>query len=131
MIDDYDPEVSPDPDLWLATDEFELEEVIMQYCMANEADLPDFYLHAHIHLAVETQVAMSDKIPVAEAFRRLMDDGLSRHEAIHAVGWVLSQHMVDVVQNPDESTEIDTQYYEKLREFTVAQWYEMVHESDD
>ncbi len=131
MIDAYDPETSPDPDLWLKTDEFELEDVIMQYCMANEADLPDVYMHAHFHMAVETQVAMGDEIPVAETFRRLMADGLSRHDAVHAVGWVLSQHMFDAVQNPGEGTDLDIEYYEKLSKLTVAQWYEESAEVDE
>ncbi len=132
MIDDYDPDVSPDPDLWLVPDESEQEDVVMQYCMANETDLPDVYLHAHIHMAVETQVAMGDEIPVAETFRRLVADGLSRHEAIHAVGWVLSQHMHDAVQNPTEGADLVTQYYENLRKFTVAQWHEeALSESDE
>ena len=131
MIDAYDPEVSPDPELWLATDELELEEIIMQYCMANEAELPDVYMHAHFHMAVENQVAMGDEIPVAGEFRRFMADGLSRHEAVHAIGWVLSKHMFGIVHNPAEGTDLDLKYYEKLKNFTVAQWHEEAAEAEE
>lgn len=131
MIYDYDPEVGPDPNLWLTTDESEQEDAVMRYCMANEADLPGVYLHAHIHMAVETQVAMGGEIPVAETLRRLMADGLGRHEAIHAVGWVLSQHMVDAVRNPAEGAELDLQYYERLGKFTVAQWQDESYSESD
>jgi hypothetical protein len=131
MIDAYDPETSPDPALWLATDELELEDVIMQYCMANEADLPDVYMHAHFHMTVENQVAMGDEIPVAGEFRRLMADGLSRHEAVHAVGWVLSKHMFGIVRNKEKGTDLDLKYYEKLKNFTVAQWHEEAAEAEE
>ena len=131
MISDYDPEVEPEPKLWLEAEESERVDAVLDYCEANEADLPDVNIHAHIHMAVETQVAMGDEIPVAETFRRLMTDGLSRHETIHAVGWVLSQHIFDAVHNSTDGVELDMQYYEKLRKFTVAQWHEDASKSGE
>ena len=131
MISDYDPEVEPEPKLWLEAEESERADAVLDYREANETDLSNVLLHGHFHAVVETQVAMDDEIPVAETFRRLMTDGLSRHETIHAVGWVLSQHIFDAVHNSTDGVELDMQYYEKLRKFTVAQWHEDASKSGE
>jgi len=52
--------------------------------------LPDETLHASIHVIVENQAALGDDTPVAGAIERLMAEDIDRHEAIHAVGSVLS-----------------------------------------
>jgi len=61
MINDYDPEVEPESNLWLETDESERENVVTQFCEANEADLPNVHLHAHIHVVVENQAAIDER----------------------------------------------------------------------
>ncbi|NOY85974.1 MAG: hypothetical protein GXP52_01570 [Deltaproteobacteria bacterium] len=123
MIHDYDPEIEPESEMWLKADEPERVNAVLQYCEAGEANLPNVLLHAQIHAMVETQTAMGDEIPVAGTLRRLVADGLSRHEAIHAVGWVLSRHGFDVMKGHTAGADPNSRYFEDLRKFTAAQWH--------
>jgi hypothetical protein len=46
---------------------------------------------ATVHVIVENQVALGDAFPAKAVLIRLMNEGLDRHEAIHAIGSVLSK----------------------------------------
>jgi hypothetical protein len=45
--------------------------------------------HAANHVIVENQLAMGDATVVPATLARLMQEGLDRHDAIHAIGSVL------------------------------------------
>jgi hypothetical protein len=120
MLTKYDPERAPDPVRWLAGDESHLTDIIMRYHRRTEAELPRPRLHAAMHLIVENQVAMGDELPVAATVARLVRDGLSRHEAIHAVGWVLIEHMAQVARTDEEFDE--ERYNQEVRELTEERW---------
>lgn len=55
-----------------------------------------------IHTVVENQAALGGEYPVAEKLGQLMGEGLNRHDAIHATGSVLAQHLLDVMQDRAE-----------------------------
>ncbi|MCL5428723.1 MAG: hypothetical protein M1347_02815, partial [Chloroflexi bacterium] len=84
----YDPLEAPDPDAWLALDESERRYKTLEYHLLFEKDLPAPEAHATIHTIVETQLAMEVK-PLPATLMRLMEEGLNRHEAIHAIASVL------------------------------------------
>ncbi|HEX6040957.1 hypothetical protein [Longimicrobium sp.] len=72
-------------------------------------------------MMVETQAALADETPVAEAIVRLMGQGLSRHDALHAVGSVLLTHMNEAMAT---NTPIRVAaYYKDIRELTAESWY--------
>jgi len=53
--------------------------------------LPNANPHATTHVTVENQVALDDAYPVQSVLFRLMEEGLSSLDAIHAIGLVLAE----------------------------------------
>lgn len=69
---------------------------------------------------MENQIALGDELPAAATVRRLVRDGLSRHEAIHAVGSVLMNHLGQAAGN---GAEIDQEAYNaEVRALTEERW---------
>ena len=123
-MEEYDPYQDPDPEEWLMTDEGDRTALIEIYHEDAGIDVPNLLVHATIHCIVENQVAMGDEIPVKEAFLRLMKEGLDRHEAVHAVGTVLIQHLHDLELNKIKS-DPNEHYYRNLKKFTAKKWRKM------
>jgi hypothetical protein len=94
---DYDPDVGPDPADWLALDEGERLRRAREYHERHAASLANLEFHAAIHAVIENQIAMGDEMLVRQALERLMAEGLSRHEAVHALGSVLAETMIAIV----------------------------------
>ena len=88
----YDTEEAPNPKEWLALDEWEGTKLIEDYHDSTGEELPYPQFHAIFHTIVENQIAIGEKVP-ARTLRRLMKEGLDRHEAIHAVGSVLDEQI--------------------------------------
>src|SRR6516165_6447052 len=97
----YNPLVSPDPEEWLALGEQERIDLARDYHRKARIRLPNAKVHATVHAIVETQIALGDETPARRTAQRLMDAGLDRHEAIHAIGWVLIQFMSDQMETPN------------------------------
>ena len=119
----YDPDVPPKADAWLALDEDEQIRVVDDYHKRIRVDLPADRrrLHSMIHATVETQLAMN--LPaVVDALRRLQADGLDRHEAVHAVGSVLVDHMHNLLANEGATGDSNQTYVDGLRDLTAASW---------
>lgn len=123
-MDHYNPDVAPDPEEWNALDEIERMLLINDYhSHAQElADGPQG--HAAIHSIVESQVAKGDTMPVAAELDRLVREGLSRHDAVHAIGAVLVEYVhVTMEGNSGEDPEtLNQRYYAKLKKMTARKW---------
>ena len=74
------------------------------------------------HVVVENQVALGEVTPVPETLDRLMDEGLDRHEAVHAIGSILMEIVFDAVHKPDDGSDINANYYRELALLTAANW---------
>ena len=98
---DYDPDVGPDPADWLALDEAERLRQAMAYHRRHDVLAANPEIHAAIHVVIENQIALGDETPVRQALDRLMAEGLTRHEAIHALGSVLTEMIVAVADDAD------------------------------
>ena len=85
----YDPDKAPDPREWLALDEQKRIRLVQNYHQAARIKVPSVKAHAAIHAAVENQIATGFP-PSCRAMERLQKEGLTRHEAIHAIGSVLA-----------------------------------------
>jgi hypothetical protein len=121
MVTKYDPDRASDPRLWLAADESELMKLVARWHERARIRMPNPRAHAALHVMVENQAAMLAETPVAEAIKRLMGEGLSRHEALHAIGSVLLTHM-----NRAASTNIPIgkdAYFADVRGLTKETWY--------
>jgi hypothetical protein len=118
----YDPHSDPAAERWLALDEYERIHLVMAYHRAKRVALPNPQLHATIHAVVENQIALGDEIPVAETLRRLINEGLDRHEAIHAIGSVLAQHMYTLLSDGKPDEDPNLRYFEDLKALTADSW---------
>jgi len=117
----YDPERAPDPARWNALSEEERIEMVERYHRRARIRLPRLRVHAMFHAIIENQVAMGDEAPVAEAIPRLMKEGLSRHDAVHAVASVMANHLHRALATK-EPVDNDA-YFAEVRELTRERWY--------
>ena len=98
-IDSYDPDVAPGAQDWLALGEDQRLALVLAHHAAGTG-LTNARLHAAIHVVVETQLALGDPALVGETLLRLERGGMSRHDAIHAIGTAVSQLLLDVSNAP-------------------------------
>ncbi len=116
----YDPSIAPVPEEWLAWPEDERVELVRSFReTAEEMPLEEAQMevHAGIHVVVENQIAMGVE-PVPATIAKLMRQGLSRHEAIHAVGAVLSGEVWKSQQQEKSKWESGV-YRRKLEKLTA------------
>ncbi|MBN2360597.1 MAG: plasmid pRiA4b ORF-3 family protein [Deltaproteobacteria bacterium] len=92
---EYDAARDPDPEVWLGLDQGDRNLAIEEYHVrANlHRRSADLRAHAVLHMAAETHVAENDPPQARAALARLLKQGLDRHQAIHAIGTVLSEHL--------------------------------------
>lgn len=128
-MDRYDPEEAPITEEWLALDESERILLAEGYHRDARIDLPKTArrLHASIHVVVENQLALNDE-PVVRALARLMKEGLSRHDAVHAIGTAVAEEIYDLLKVHDAPDTARTRYYAAIERLTAATWHEC---SDD
>ncbi len=122
-MDTYDPLCAPDPGAWLALDEGERILLVERYHEEAGEPVPEagMTVHATIHVVVENQVAEGMEI-VAATLERLVAEGLDRHDAVHAVGAVLSEEMFRLLQEEDAAGFRHAWYAERLNRLTAAGW---------
>jgi hypothetical protein len=97
----YEPKRDPDPQEWLQTP----EGVRLEACERAHQPLPrrhppiaNLRLHAALHVTVETQLATDSPPEVRKTLARLVRAGLTRHEALHAVGSAAADALARVVE---------------------------------
>lgn len=137
-VEPYDPEVAPNPEDWLARSEDERRLLVEAYHRRAGVRAPDRIAHALLHVAVEDQIAHGDKLPVRRTVDRLMVGGLDRHDALHAVGSLLGEHLVNCVNNLDAGAEAETEleaslqaYCDALERLTADNWRRWLEEDED
>ncbi len=118
----YDPLHAPDATEWLATDEGERIQLVHDYHRRAKVKLPDARLHATIHVVVENQVALGDELPVRRTVDRLQAEGLDRHDAIHAVGAVLAEHMHGLMTKGSQMASPNELYWASLDKLSAKAW---------
>jgi Domain of unknown function (DUF1841) len=119
----YDADEQPDPDLWLELDETERLDSVSDYHRRTGVQLEAPELHAMAHVVVENQVALGEATSVPEALDRLINEGLDRHDAVHAIGSVLMRIVFDAVhEGDDDGSDINAKYRQELATLTAANW---------
>lgn len=118
----YDAMRHPAPQQWLAHSEAERIEAVETYHRNHRLNVPKLHLHATFHVVVENQVALGDDTPVQQALVRLMEEGLDRHDAVHAIGSVLASHVYDLLKTPELQTDPNAAYYSELNQLTAVSW---------
>ncbi len=99
FMEKYDPAKSIDAGEWLELDEAERIELVQRFHEGLDEEMPDdaLSLHTSIHVIVENQLAMGVEL-VPETIEKLLRQGLDRHEAIHAIGAILSGDIFDLMK---------------------------------
>ena len=121
-MDTYDPETSRSTVGWLQLDEGERIELVSSYHRRKKIHLPNAQLHAVIHVVVENQVALGEEV-VIETLARLQREGLSRHDALHAIGSVLAADLYELMQESSEATgDAYRRYLDRLQNLTAKNW---------
>lgn len=118
----YDANEQPDPDVWLELDETERLDSVSDYHRHTGVQLETPELHAMAHVVVENQVALGEATSVPEALDRLINEGLDRHDAVHAIGSVLMKTVFDAVHERDDGSDINAKYRQELATLTAANW---------
>jgi hypothetical protein len=59
---------------------------------------------------------------VRRTLERLVEEGVDRHEAIHAVAAALSRHMSDLVRSASPPSDPNAAYFAALEKLTVESW---------
>ena len=117
----YDPHRHIDSEAWQALDESERIESVRQYHRRNRIRLPNDKLHAITHVIVENQVSLGDTFLARAVLLRLMEEGLDRHEAVHAIGSALSEQLFAALR-VGGGADLNAQYVEKLNRLTAESW---------
>jgi hypothetical protein len=118
----YDPNEAPDPEDWLSLDEAERMELIEAHHVQGGIELPNARAHAAFHAIVENQIALGDELPVLRKVRSLMASGLDRHDAIHAIAWVLADHANTLAAGSELGPDPNQGYFKALKRLTARRW---------
>ena len=117
----YDPDHAPNPDQWLALDEQIRIQLAEEHHRVARIKLPNLKAHAIFHAIVENQLAENLE-PVVRAMNRLTADGLSRHEAIHAVASVVAEHIHDLFNAKTDKNNSTAIYSAAVERLTARSW---------
>ncbi len=118
----YNPLVNPDPAVWLAIDEDLRIVQVQDYHQKKKIPLPNELLHASIHVVVENQIARDAKSPVRTKLQQLQEEGLDRHESIHAIGSVLAENIHQILSAKNIDPTAEASYLKKLKKLTAESW---------
>jgi hypothetical protein len=118
----YDPAFAPNAQTWLALGEFDRIESVEKHHRIAKIKLPNVRIHAAVHSVVENQIAEGHE-PVIRAMKRLIASGLSRHDALHAIGSVLAEHLFDLLKDSTPNPNVMSIYDAAIERLTVENWH--------
>lgn len=130
----YDPEKAPDPDHWLSAPEDDRLYAVYDWHEESKDPVPDdgdWHAHSSIHVIVENQLALNDPPEVRTTLARLIDEGLDRHSAIHAIGDVFIRLTFDLLQSAEEPEFDQATYQRELEVLSADDWLAMADELED
>jgi hypothetical protein len=119
----YNPDVEPDARTWLALPELERIRLAQSYHISARVKVRGMRAHAAIHAAVENQIATGYG-PSKRAVTRLQSEGLSRHQAVHAVASVVAQFFYELNkgQTAEEQASFQARMGEAIEGLHAKQW---------
>jgi len=104
----YDPEIQPEPKMWLSLSEQERLRVATTFHARLKLPPKRLKAHSAMHSIVETQIATAFG-PAVKALRTLLSNGLSRHDALHEIGIKLVEYYNDPRLSQGQSGAKDAQ----------------------
>jgi hypothetical protein len=122
-ITSYDPECAPDPKEWLSLAESERIRLAQSFHVSARIKTPNLQAHAAFHTVVENQIATGFG-PSCRAVERLQKEGLSRHEAIHAVCSVVAKFLQEILSDPGTASTdtMQSRMNAEIESLSATQW---------
>jgi hypothetical protein len=117
----YDPDHAPNPGQWLELDEQDRFALVEEHHRRARIKLPNLKIHAVFHAIVENQIA-EGMAPVQRAMVRLCGQGLSRHDAVHAIASVVAAHLHDLIKNKGDAATSNSVYSAAVERLTAKNW---------
>jgi hypothetical protein len=121
----YNPEKAPPVPEWPVLDDSERIAMLEKRGIAaRESVFPELTnanLHGIIHTVVENQITWSVSV-IVKSRARLRALGLSRHDAIHAIGSVLTEQIFHTIKGRNFSANLTEVYYDRVRRLSAAEW---------
>ncbi len=119
----YDPDIAPDPVGWLSLDELERIDRVVANHRRHRIKLPNIKAHAVVQAVVENQLAEGLEY-VCRAMARLMGEGLSRHDSLHAIATVLMDFLREIHETEvaEPAAEAQARYAEAVGRLTAESW---------
>jgi len=117
----YNASSTPNPEEWLSLSESEQIDLVVAFVEKSEKDIetPAIRIHASIHVIFENQLAKAIE-PTPDVYARLRKQGLSRHEAIHAIGAVIAEEMFGIMKASKD--DVISRYKDRLNKLTAKRW---------
>lgn len=121
-MDHYDPSKKIKGSVWLALDEAKRIEMVEEYHLNLDQEVGEsITAHCAMHVAVENQLA-GDEVPKTnQVLARLIQQGLDRHEAIHAISAVLAKELFALMKGTQSEFSVKA-YSRKLDKLTAKRW---------
>jgi hypothetical protein len=123
-LETYNPLFEPDKREWLGLSELDRIDVVREFHENSDeaVELEDeaLFLHSSIHVIVENQIAMGVEL-LPETIAKLIRQGLDRHEAIHAIGAIISEDIYYIARGEQKEFS-PKQYRSKLKKITAKRW---------
>ena len=127
----YDALKAPNPQQWLAAVEQHRINLVEDFHRRERIDLPNAQIHAVVHVIVENQIALAEDVPV-RTLKRLQQEGLDRHDAIHAMAMVMMEYLPGILTAEPANTagigDPGNSFFEALEKLTADSWR---HSMDD
>ena len=120
-VNRYDPKHASDPAEWRALDEQVRIQLAEEHHRVARIKLPNLKAHAVFHAIVENQLAENLE-PVVRAMARLTAEGLSRHDALHAIASVLAEHMHGLLNAKADANNSQAIYNAAVERLTAKGW---------
>ena len=121
----YTPSIPPIAQEWLATEEIDRIRLVREYHQSSDDELDDsgdssLEIHSAIHVLVENQIAMGVEL-LPETMAKLIRQGLHRHDALHAIGAIISEDIFEILKGNGKEFSPKT-YRRKLEKITAKRW---------
>jgi hypothetical protein len=120
-VNRYDPDHTPNPDEWLGLDEQARIRLAEEHHRLARVKLPNLKAHAMFHVIVENQLAENLE-SVVRAMDRLKEEGLSRHDAVHAIASVVAEHSHNLFNAKADPNNSQAIYNAAVERLTAKGW---------
>ena len=117
----YDPDQAPGREESLVLDEQERIRLAEEHHRRARTKLPNLKVHALFHAVVENQLAENLE-PAVRAMARLTAEGLTRHEALHAIASVVAEHLYALSNGKVDAGDSQAAYNAAVERLTARNW---------